>query len=178
MQLNLTPLADAGVEVLPPDILWDGIRGDFALAAVPQDGASGGLVAANPLKSSVAMLLFTDGSAESYEINEAHGGDLRGWPGDGFDIDTGNGEAPLGSKLWLYRRAVLNEQTGFAIEAEAKRALQPLIAQGAVVRIETKSEADYENDRLFLTVSLYGRSGAEVYADKFDMLWRRADGRL
>lgn len=178
MQLNLTPLADAGVAVLPPDILWNGISGDFALVSVPQDGAPGGLVAANPLKSAVTMLLFTDGSAETYEINEAHGGDRRGWPGDGFDIDTGNGEAPLGSKLWLYRRAVLNAQTGFAIEAEAKRALQPLITQGAVVRIDTKSEADFENDRLFLWVSLYGRDGAEVYSDRFDILWRRADGRL
>lgn len=178
MQLNLTPLADAGVAVLPPDVVWNGTAGDFALAASDADGPAGGLVAANPLKTATLLLLMTDGVADETDLRDEHGGDRRGWPGDGFDIDTGNGEAPLGSKLWLYRRSILAEMTGYEVAAEAKRALEPLIKQGAVVRVDASSDVDFENDRLFLTVNLYGRDGRVAYHDKFDMLWRRSDGRL
>ena len=178
MQLTLTPLADAGVTVLPPDIVWNGTVGDFAIATTQAQGGPGGLVAANPLQTAVLLLLFSDARAEAYEINEAHGGDRRGWPGDGFDVDTAGGEAPLGSKLWLYRRAVLGDQTALQVAAEAKRALQPLIRQGAAVRIDAKATADFDNDRLGLTVDIYGRDGTNVYNAQFDLLWRRADGGL
>ncbi|MGU3539972.1 phage GP46 family protein [Methylobacterium sp. A54F] len=178
MQLTLTPLADAGVAVLPPDVLFDGTVGDFAISERPEDGGVGGLVAANPLRTAAILLLFTDARAETWELRFEHRGDRRGWPGDGFDVDTAGGEAPLGSKLWIYRRHELTDETGREMAAEAERALQPLIGQGAVVRITTAATVDKARGRVLLQVALYGRDGRAVYAPQFDLLWRRADGRL
>ena len=44
--------------------------------------------------------------------------------------------------------------------------------------IVARSPYDKANGRVALSVGLYGRDGSEVYADKFDILWRRADGGL
>lgn len=178
MQITLTPLAEAGVEVLPPDVVWTGVSGDFALAASEADGPAGGLKAANPLATAVVLLLFSDARAEPYELRDEHRGDRRGWVGDGFDIDAAAGEAPLGSKLWLYRRHELTDLTALEVAAEAERALQPLLGQGAVVTIRTAATVDKAAGRLSLAVGLYGRDGREVYAPRFDILWRRADGGL
>lgn len=178
MKLILTPLADAGVSVLPPDIVWDGTVGDFAIARMPEDGPAGGLVSANPLASAALLLLFTDARAETHELRFEHQGDRRGWPGDGFDVETARGEAPLGSKLWLYRRHELTEVTGMQIEAEANRALEPLKRQGAVASIAAKATVDKVNGQVLLAVALYGRDGREIFNAKFDPLWRRVDGRL
>lgn len=186
MLLTLTPLADAGVVALPPDIVWlradgtragggFGVRGDFAVAATATDGA-GGLEARNPLLTAVILCLFTDVLVEGYEIDAGRAGDRRGWPGDGFDLDPAAGEAPLGSKLWLLRRMDLNDQTALWAQAEAKRALQPLIAQGAAVRVAATATPDYVNDRMTLAVALYGRDGAQVFSETFDLLWKLAMG--
>lgn len=173
MQLTITPLAEAGVEVLAPDIVWNGFSGDFALSTDPANGPVGGLEARSPLATAVLMLLHTDMRAGPDELRHEHGGDARGWPGDGFDIDTAKGEAPLGSKLWLYRRHELTDQTAMAVKAEIHRALHPLLKQGAVARIDVTVEAQKAEGRLAATIALYGRDGRAVYATKFDALWRR-----
>ncbi|MCJ2108022.1 phage GP46 family protein [Methylobacterium sp. E-041] len=178
MQITLTPLADEGVAVLPPDIVWNGIFGDFALSKGGDDGPAGGLKAANPLKTAVVLLLFSDARADVSDLRFEHRGDRRGWVGDGFDVDAAAGEAPLGSKLWLYRRAVLSDLTGMEMAAEAERALQPLVRQGAVVTIATKAVVDKVGGRVLLMVDLYGRDGTKAYTDQFDLLWSRADGGL
>lgn len=178
MQLTLTPLADEGVSVLPFDIVWNGIVGDFAISAGGDDGPAGGLKSANPLRTAVILLLFSDARADPSVLRFEHRDDRRGWPGDGFDVDTAAGEAPLGSLLWLYRRAALLDATADDIAAEATRALQPLVRQGAVAKIKASAVADKAQGRVNLTVHLYGRDGEHAYAEKFDILWRRADGGL
>ena len=178
MQLTLTSLADASDTLLPPDIVWNGYVGDFAVSAGGDDGAAGGLVAANPLRTAVILLLFTDARAETYQLRFEHRGDRRGWPGDGFDVDTAKGEAPLGSLLWTFRRHELNDRTAMEVAAEAERALQPLLGQQAVVAIRTKAVADKGAGRIVLTINLYGRDGRDLYAPQFDLLWSRADGGL
>ncbi|MGF3027539.1 phage GP46 family protein [Methylobacterium aquaticum] len=190
MQITVTPLAEARVVVLPPDIVWlkadgtpagpgeSGVVGDFRLSTRAADGPVGGLVAANPLRSATLMLLFTDVRCDAFELRPEHRGDRRGWPGDGFDVNTALGEAPLGSKLWLYRRSTLSEQIGMQVAAEAKRALSPLLTQQAVVRIDTSYDLDIEGDALRLSIDMYGRDGRKTYADRFDFLWSRSDGGL
>lgn len=178
MQLTLTPLADAGVSLLPFDIVWDGTRGDFAISGGGDDGPAGGFVSANPLGTAALLLLFTDGRADDQALRFEHRGDRRGWPGDGFDVDEAAGEAPLGSLLWLFRRAALLDVTGQEIEAEALRALRPLIRQGACATITTAAAVDKAGGRVALSIGLYGRDGAQVYAARFDVLWRRSDGGL
>ncbi|ACL57415.1 phage GP46 family protein [Methylobacterium nodulans] len=190
MQLTITPLADARVVVLPPDIVWlridgapagrgeSGVVGDFRVSTRAADGPVGGLVAANPLRTATIMLLFSDCRVEVHELRPEHRGDRRGWVGDGFDVDTANGEAPLGSKVWLYRRETLSAQIAMQVAAEAKRALNPLLMQRAVARIDTGYDLILENDLLMLFVDLYGRDGRKVYSDRFDMFWGRSDGGL
>lgn len=178
MQLTLTPLADAGVSVLPFDVVWNGIVGDFAISAGGDDGPAGGFVSANPLRTAVVLLLFTDARADAASLRFEHRDDRRGWPGDGFDVDTAAGEAPLGSLLWLYRRSALLDVTGAQIEAEALRALRPLIRQGAAAKTTVTATVDKVNGRVGLAVGIYARDGSQTYSDRFDILWRRADGGL
>ena len=172
MQLTLTPLADAGVTVLPPDIVWNGTVGDFRLVAAPADGPAGGLQGRAPLATAVLLCLFTDGRASPEDLRAEHAGDRRGWPGDGFDLDTARGEAPLGSLLWLFRRSALTDLTALEVQAAAETALQPLIAQGAAVAVRTEARLDKAAGRLALGVGLYGRDGSERYAATFDLLWQ------
>lgn len=178
MQLVLTPLADAGVALLPPDIVWNGRVGDFAVSVTAAQGPVGGLVAVNPLSTAVLLCLFSDARAEPGSLRFEHRGDRRGWPGDGFDIDTTAGEGLLGSWLWLFRRHELTDATGLEIEAEATRALQPLIRQGAAASLTVSADIDKAAGRVNLAVAIYGRDGAQSYASKFDILWRRIDGGL
>ena len=110
------------------------------------------------------LLLFTDAQIPARDLKLGLGGDRRGWVGDGFDIDTVNGEAPLGSRLWLYRRAVLVAKTFGEIEREIRRALKPLITQGAVARIDVSGEVLNAQGQVRCAISSYGRYGSKVYS--------------
>lgn len=180
MQLTITSLGDAGVDVLPPDILFDGVVGDFAVSTDPSDGGVGGLVARNPYRSAVVMLLFSDVGVDPSDLRFEHHGDRRGWVGDGFDHRGDYGEQPLGSRLWLYRRSVLvssvRQPTLMMIEADARLALQPLVKQGAAAKVTVAGTADAAPGRIGLDIAVYGRGDRQLYADRFDFLLRRADG--
>lgn len=183
MQLDITPLADLGSVTLPPDIVWlrpdgtpaapggYGVRGDFAVAKRQADGGAGGLVARMPLASAVHMLLWTDAAPPPQLLRRFGIRDARGWPGDGFDVDTANGEQALGSYLWVYRRAELSTQVALELQAEAKRALAPLQRQGAVAKITAVCTIDEVHDSAALDVALYARDGTTLYAHRFDPLW-------
>lgn len=180
MQLTITSLAAAGVDTLPPDILWDGSVGDFAVSTDPDDGGVGGLVARNPFRTAVVMLLFSDVGVDPKDLRYEMQGDRRGWVGDGFDVRADLGEAPLGSRLWLYRRSVLvsavRQPTLMAIEADATLALQPLIRQGAAAKVTVKGSQDPANGRIALDVAVFGRGDRQLFSETFDTLWRRPDG--
>lgn len=180
MQLTITSLQDAGVDTLAPDILWDGTSGDFAVSTDPADGGPGGLVARNPYRTAVLMLLFSDVRVDPSDLRYEMRGDPRGWVGDGFDVRTDLGEQPLGSRLWLYRRSVLVTATKvttlMAIEADARLALQPLISQGAAAQIDVAGTVDGPSGIIALQINIYGRGKRELYAGRFDILLRRSDG--
>lgn len=171
--LTITPLGEAGALVLAPDIEWqNGVVGDFAMVETAAEGGAGGLKARHPIATAILMCLFTDSRCAPRELRFEMGGDRRGWVGDGFDIDAARSEGPLGSKLWLYRRRELTDRTAAEIEAEARRALQPLIDQLLVARIDTRAEALKAEGQIRLGIELYGRDGSRVYAAQFDPLWR------
>ena len=180
MQLTIASLQDAGVDVLPPDILFDGVVGDFAVSTDPADGGVGGLVARNPYRSAVIMLLFSDVGVDPADLRFEHRGDRRGWVGDGFDVRADLGETPLGSRLWLYRRSVLvsavRQPTLMMIEADASLALQPLVKQGAAAKVTVAGTAEGAAGRIGLDLAVYGRGGRQLFADRFDFLLRRTDG--
>ena len=180
MQLTITALEAAGVDTLPPDILWSGTAGDVAVSTDPADGGVGGLVARDPIRTAVLMLLFTDVRVDPADLRYEMRGDRRGWVGDGFDLRADLGEAPLGSRLWLYRRSVLvtaaRKPTLAAIEADATLALQPLVRQGAAARVTVKGRQDAPNGTVWLDVGVFGRGDRQLFSGSFDTLWRRADG--
>ena len=180
MQLTITPLAEAGVAVLPPDIVWKGYVGDFAVSMREQNGSIGGLVAVNPLRSAVVMLLFTDVRADVSDLRFEHRGDRRGWPGDGFDLEPACGRGYRSARLlWIYRRRELTDDTGRAMASEAERALQPLIQQKAVARIAVgPSRSTSPEARSCSRSRSTAATGGRDIAERFDYLWRQVDGGL
>jgi phage gp46-like protein len=188
VRLQLSPLTPAQLPVLPFDIVWGavvggqfesqtperGFVGDFAVETAPTQQGVGGFQARNPIESAVIMLLFSDKRCAAAQLKLGLGGDRRGWPGDGFDVDTANGEAALGSLLWLDRRTVLNDRTAAQVAADAKAALQPLIVQQVCVEANTTATIISKAlGNVRLGVQLVGRDGTEVYAGKFGPLWAR-----
>jgi phage gp46-like protein len=134
--------------------------------------APGDLRAEQGIATQVLIHLMTDARVEQSELRD--GDDNRGWFGDSFDVM--DGEQPIGSRLWLLRRSALYD--GIEVEAQdyAREALQPLLSQSAVARIDVAAVADRANSRLDLTVTIYGRNGDVTFDKKFELLWRQIDG--
>ena len=176
MAITTRVLADPAA-IPAPDIIWiDGVRGDFQIVSAPGQGPRGGLRGGQALASAICLLLFTDAQCDETELTPFSGGDRRGWVGDGFDLDAGAGEGPLGSKLWLFRRSALVDETGRAIEDECRRCLQTLIAQKACARIDVAATVDAPNGHVGVVIDLYGEDGAQIFAAKFDDLWQALNG--
>lgn len=169
-----------------PFLLWDsnwspddGLA-DFALAGSDEKLNRGGLSAKAALATAVTLALFTDKRIDpTHPLYWLVDGDPRGYWGDGVDVRADLGETQFGSYLWLFERAPLtiNGQSA-AIWAQqfALDALQPLKDQGAVVRIDASAVANEIDNRLELTVDLYGENGEAVYSQKFAILWRQLQG--
>ena len=170
--LRIIPLDEADEIYRSPDLGWDGLLGDLLLNSLTHPTAPGDFRAEQGLATQVLILLMTDRRVEDSELQD--GEQNRGWLGDSFDrLD---GEDVLGSRLWLLRRRSIYD--GIEVDAEdyAREALQPLIAQGAVARIDATATAKRAENRLDLEIALYGRDGETVFNQKFGLLWRQIDG--
>lgn len=172
-----------------PMLLWDSLwaaeegAADWALADAAEPLNRGGLRALQPIETAAVLCLFSDRRAPEELREGAPGpagfpprlddGDPRGWWGDGIDVRTEDGEAELGSHLWLLERAPLTEETARLAALYAQEALQPLLVQQLCARVETAAVVNEIEGRLELTVDLYGRDGALIYSRRFDVYWRR-----
>lgn len=168
--LKIIPVDEAEEPYRSPDLGWDGIVGDLILNPLTHPDAPGDFRAEQGLATQVLICLMTDRRVEASELRD--GDENRGWLGDSFDVVEG--ETPIGSRLWLLRRSALFDGIEIKAQDYAREALQPLIDQGAVARIDVVATSG--DNRLDLAVSLYGRSGAQVYSSKFELLWRQIDG--
>jgi phage gp46-like protein len=170
--LRITPIGDDDETYRAPDLGWDGVIGDLIINPATHETAPGDFRASQGLATQVLILLMSDRRVEASELRD--GEENRGWVGDSFD--RMDGEDELGSRLWLLARRSLYD--GIEIDAQdyALEALQPLIDQGAVVRVDAVATTDKPNNRLDLAVSLYGSDGESVYNQKFNLLWRQIDG--
>lgn len=168
--MRIIPLLDDADPMLSPDLVWDGVMGDLALAAGAEPSNRGGLRARSPIETAVLVALMSDARADPHELRD---GDVnRGWPGDTFDLDTVSGERPIGSKLWLLMRSTIDEfETPRRAEAYAIEALQTLIDQGAAASVKATAIADSANNRLTLSVEVTNRDGVLAVAKKFSLLW-------
>ncbi|MDH0615934.1 MULTISPECIES: phage GP46 family protein [unclassified Agrobacterium] len=170
--LRIIPLEEADEIYRSPDLRWDGLIGDLLLNNLDHASAPGDLRAEQGLATQVLILLMTDRRVEESELRDDE--QNRGWLGDSFDrLD---GEDVLGSRLWLLRRRSIYD--GIEVDAQdyAREALQPLVTQGAVARIDVAAIANRAENRLDLDIALYGRDGESVFNQKFGLLWRQIDG--
>lgn len=170
--LTIIPADDAEELYRSPDLGWNGLFGDLILNPLTHATAPGDFRAEQGLATQVLILLMTDRRVEASELRS--GDENRGWIGDSYDL--AEGETALGSKLWLLRRSALTEGIEIRAQDYAREALQPLIDQKAVARIDVTATADRVGKRLDIAVSLYGRDGAKVYDKHFELLWGQIDG--
>lgn len=165
--MKVIPIDGPAQVLLDPDIVWNGAFGDLALTAADDPVNPAGLRATAALETAVIICLMTDRRVEPSELRD---GDVnKGWPGDGFDLEPG--ERPLGSRLWLLRRSAMSPDIEARATDYAREALQTLVEQKAFARVEVSAEADRPQNRLDLTVRLYGRDGAITYDRRFAVLW-------
>lgn len=165
-----------------PLLLWDSVWqpfqgfADWALAGADEAQNAGGLRAKASLASAVTLALFTDVRCPPdhplrYLVDDD---DLRGWWGDGIDVRDDLGEAPLGSLLWVLERAPLTSDIVSRWAPQiARDALAPLLRQRVVTRIEVETTANEIRNRLEIFPRLYGRDGAAVFAQRFDVVWQQ-----
>ncbi|WP_107341022.1 phage GP46 family protein [Agrobacterium pusense] len=170
--LRIIPLDEADEIYRSPDLGWDGLVGDLLLNDLDHASAPGDFRAEQGLATQVLILLMTDRRVEDSELSDDEPN--RGWLGDSFD--RLGGEDTLGSRLWLLRRRSIYD--GIEVDAQdyAREALQPLITQGAVARIDATAIANRSENRLDLNISLYGRDDEAVFNQKFGLFWRQIDG--
>lgn len=146
-------------------LVWDAEleRADIALAA-------GGLLLDEGLKTAVTISLMTDARARDDDNladgDAAHAGDRRGWWGD-LPLE-GEAATPIGSRLWLLRRAKANEGTRLRALPMAREALAWMVQDGICQRVDVQAELQGSPpDRIALGVTLR-RGGA---SPRFDLLW-------
>ncbi|MCC4296289.1 phage GP46 family protein [Aurantimonas coralicida] len=170
--MRIVPLSEANEPLLSPDLIWDGISGDIAISPLSDPDNPGGLVSRDALKTAVLICLMTDIRVDPVELRD--GDENKGWPGDGFDLETG--DVPMGSRLWQLRRSSLYE--GIELDAQdwARAALQTLIDQGVFVRFDVEAVRVPQANRLTLIVTGFGRDRADpTYQDRFAVLWEQMD---
>lgn len=166
--MRIIPINENGTEEWrAPDLVWNGVSGDLAINALTHATAPGDFAAEQGLATQVLICLMTDRRVEASELPD--GEENRGWIGDSFDL--AEHETPIGSRLWLLRRSALVPGIEALAEAYAKEALQPLIDQEAVASVTVKATANRPQNRLDLDVALYARSGDQVFAKRFALLW-------
>lgn len=171
--LRITPISDQADPYRIPDLVLDaqGVA-DLVINDLLHDEAPGDFACGQGLRTQVIICLLTDARVEPSELRS--GDENRGWIGDSFDLM--DGETAIGSKLWLLRRAAMTDDIELKATLWARQSLQTLIDQRAVARVEVAATADRVHGRLDLDIALYGRDGAQVYHEKFELLWRQVDG--
>jgi phage gp46-like protein len=153
-----------------PDILWDGQSGDMAVAPLDDPGNPAGLVARDPLLTGLVLALECDARGPRDPLDPSSY-DVRGWPGDGFDVDLGRGEGPLGSTTWVaYRHPVDDENARRVVEA-AQIALKVLQDQGVLGDVTVEAVADAAENRIRRTIAIKRPDGALLYAGPYAGLW-------
>lgn len=165
-----------------PTLLWDSVwvpwkgAADWAIAGSDETQNRGGLRARGALHTAIVIALFTD-----KRIPDDHpllylvaGEDPRGWFGDGEDVRADLGETEMGSLLWVFERAHLNEDIRRWVEAIALEALAPLITQGVCSKITVDALAEFALNRVDLDVKIYAKDGTALYDHKFDDIWAQS----
>jgi phage gp46-like protein len=170
--IRIVSIEDTAEPYRSPDLGWDGVEGDLILNALTHPTAPGDFRAEQGLATQILIHLMTDRRVEESELR--HGEANRGWFGDSFDIQ--DGEGPLGSRLWLLRRTAITEETAVLVEDYVREALQPLIDQEAIVSLDVTVTVDKPANRVDYVVKTYGRDATQSFDGKFKLFWEQLNG--
>jgi phage gp46-like protein len=117
----------------------------------PELGDDGALVADEGLDTLVMISFFTDVRVEDPAANGAPAEQKRGWWADAFREP---GERPVGSKFWLLDFGKVTPATVRLAGDYATEALQWLIDDGIVARVEVRA-VKLRQDAIGVEVTLY-----------------------
>jgi phage gp46-like protein len=170
--IRIVSIEDTAEPYRAPDLGWHGIVGDLILNALDHPTAPGDFRAGQGLATQILIHLMTDRRVEESELR--HGTSNRGWLGDSFDIQ--DGEGPLGSRLWLLRRTAITDETAVLVEDYVREALQPLIDQEAIASLDVTVTVDKPANRVEYVVNTYGRDGTRSFDQKFQLFWEQING--
>jgi phage gp46-like protein len=143
------------------------MQGDIELNSDGND-----LLADNGLTTAVYISLFTDARADEDDavVND---GELRGWWADLTMVGD-----KIGSRLWLLDRAKTTPSTVAAAVEYAEEALQWMVDDGVVARIECAAERQKKDNNTYmlaLRVTLYHADGKNTVLE-FNDLWEAQFG--
>lgn len=170
--IRIVSIEDTAEPYRSPDLGWDGVEGDLILNALTHPTAPGDFRAEQELATQILIHLMTDRRVEESELR--HGEANRGWFGDSFDIQ--DGEGALGSRLWLRRRTAITDETAVLVEDDVREALQPLIDQEAIASLDVTVTVDKPANRVEYVVNTYGRDGTRSFDQKFQLFWEQING--
>lgn len=130
-------------------LVWDaeGLQADWSV------GAAGEVALAPPIETAVLVSLFTDARANDDDVLPPGQTDRRGWWGNLLDSQ------PIGSRLWLLRRAKREPETLRLARDYIREALAWLIEGGLVSRIDVATEWQ-TTTRIAATIVLHRADGA------------------
>jgi len=127
---------------------------------------NGDLLRENGLETAVLISLFTDRRAN---VDDAliNPGEYRGWWGDYVGNDT-----PIGSRLWLIKGQKATQQNVILAKQYIQEALQWMIDDGVVAKIDVQTEATGrpEHKVLACVIKLY-YTDFNIESIKFEDLW-------
>lgn len=135
------------------------IGGDWRLGP---DLASG-----HDLETAVLISLFTDQTAAPEDTIPDGSDDPRGWWGDQ------GADRPIGSKLWLRARAKQTQGTLNTVHDDIVEALQWLIDDGVVGRIDVLTE--WSRTRFLAAQVTLHRPGRGPTVFRYEVLWAQLD---
>ncbi|GHE51032.1 hypothetical protein GCM10019059_07780 [Camelimonas fluminis] len=156
--------------VLIADPVLGADRADFALAGPSDQHNPLGLCAGQTLATAIALCLMTDARG-AVDQDDGDQIDLRGWPGDGFDVDAARGEAALGNTVWERFRWPADAANASQIAARFAAALEPLRRQGVIGEVRFDATPDPARNRITINVRIAAPSGRVIYDGPFAGLW-------
>lgn len=170
----IEPVGDASPTspdlVLITDPVLGADRADFALAGPDDRSNPLGLRAGQGLATAIALCLMSDARGAT-DLDDGDLLDLRGWPGDGFDVDAARGEAALGNTVWERFRWPADDANAREIGNRFAVALEPLRRQGVIGEARFDPTPDPASNRIIITVRISAPSGRVIYDGPFAGLW-------
>jgi phage gp46-like protein len=159
---------------VPWDTRWpvglESFGGDWQLADNDVEFNNvGGFAATDQLRTAIILCLFTNRRRPDWQPGDGST-EVGGWVGDSFDLDVSNGERPMGSLLWLLRRAPLTAETMRQAEAYCRDALQTLIDQRLVYNFDIATEMDQKQGAASITIRAFDVNGSTIFENAFPFI--------